>query len=384
MTTVSPDTSPIVHGETSGDDAIGGIDHLEMYVGDARQAAYLFASTFGFRISGEGGPETGLEHQRSILLEQADIRLLFTSALSPEHPAADYVARHGDGVAVVAFRVTDVSTVYGRAVAGGAEGISAPTRHGRGDEEVVLAEVSGFGDVIHRLVQRETPDGSFWPGAIERRTPPSPAGSPAPAFGERLELVDHLAICLPAGRLGPTVRHYQEAFGFQEIFSEYIEVGEQGMDSRVVQSPSGGVTFTLLEPDTSRQQGQIDNFLTWHGGPGVQHVAFLTRDIVDAVRTFSARGVGFGVTPASYYDVLEQRLGPIELPIAALREVGVLVDRDHWGQMFQIFTESMHLRRTLFFELIERHGARTFGTSNIHALYEAKERELSAARHDAD
>lgn len=384
MTTVSPDTSPIVHGATSGADAIQGIDHLEMYVSDARQAAYLFTSTFGFRVTGEGGPETGLTEQRSILLEQADIRLLLTTALSSAHPAADYVARHGDGVAVVAFRVADTSTVYERAISGGADGLRTPTRHGRGDDAVVLAEVSGFGDVIHRLVQRDTPGGSFWPGAIARRNHQPAALAPAPAWDDRLELVDHLAICLPAGRLAATVRFYQEAFGFDEIYSEYIEVGEQGMDSRVVQSPSGGVTFTLLEPDTSRQRGQIDNFLSWHGGPGVQHVALLTRDIVDAVRTLSARGVGFGVTPPSYYDVLEQRLGPIDLPVAALREVGVLVDRDHWGQMFQIFTESMHLRRTLFFELIERHGARTFGTSNIHALYEAKERELSAQRAAAD
>jgi 4-hydroxymandelate synthase len=195
-----------------------------------------------------------------------------------------------------------------------------------------------------------------------------------------LRLIDHAAVCVPAGQLGPTVDHYRDAFGFNEIFSEYVEVGEQGMDSRVVQSPSGGVTFTILEPDVTRKHGQLDDFLSWHGGAGVQHVAFATNDIVNAVRTFSGRGVGFASTPSSYYDMLEQRLGLIDVPVEALREVGVLVDRDHWGQMYQIFTQSMHVRRTLFLELIERHGARTFGTSNIKALYEAKERELDNAR----
>jgi 4-hydroxymandelate synthase len=206
-----------------------------------------------------------------------------------------------------------------------------------------------------------------------------------PDAGEGLlEVVDHLAVCLPAGELGPATQRYKDAFGFTEIFSEYVEIGDQGMESRVVQSLSGGVTLTLLQPDVVRQRGQLDDFLAWHGGAGVQHIAFRTDDIVAAVRTFSARGVGFAATPASYYEVLEQRLGPIEVPVAELKDVGVLVDRDHWGQMFQIFTQSMHVRRTLFLELIERRGARTFGTSNIHALYEAKERELAAERSSAE
>jgi 4-hydroxymandelate synthase len=197
---------------------------------------------------------------------------------------------------------------------------------------------------------------------------------------ELLQVIDHAAVCLPAGELDPTVRYYEDVFGFTEIFTEYIEIGEQGMESRVVQSPSGEVTFTFLQPDLRRRAGQIDDFLTWHGGAGVQHLAFRTSDIVGAVRTFGGRGVGFAATPASYYDVVRDWLTPQDVDVVALRELGVLVDRDHWGLMFQIFTQSMHVRRTLFFELIERHGARTFGTSNIKALYEAKERELAGLR----
>jgi 4-hydroxymandelate synthase len=353
---------------------IQGTDHIEMYVGDARQTAYFLCTAFGFRICGQGDPETGLPGQRSLLLGQGDVRILLTTGLVPDHPASAYVAQHGDGVATVALAANDATAAYEQAVAGGARVIQPPTRFARDDDEVVTATVSGFADVAHRFVQRGGPRREFLPGAIGMIGPDPDRGD------DLLHLIDHVAVCLPTGDLEPTVRHYREAFGFSEIFSEYVEVGEQGMESKVVQSPSGGVTLTLLQPDAGRQRGQIDDFLAWHGGAGVQHVAFATHDIVTAVRTFSARGVGFASTPASYYDVVEQRVGPLDVPVAALRDAGVLVDSDHWGQMYQIFTQSMHVRRTLFLELIERHGARTFGSSNIKALYEAKERELAGQR----
>jgi 4-hydroxymandelate synthase len=355
-----------------------GIDHIEMYVGDARQTAYLLCTAFGFRIRGQGGVETGLAGQRSILLGQGDVWILLTTGLTPNHPAVDYVARHGDGVAVVAFETSDAEALYAQATAGGAAGLATPAVLRRGDDEVIVATVSGFGDVTHRLVQRTGRRREFLPGRIDMIAADPESGDAL------LNVIDHAAVCMPAGQLDPTVAMYVKAFGFTEIFSEYVEVGEQGMESRVVQSPSGGVTFTILQPDVTRQHGQLDDFLDWHGGAGVQHIAFRTHDIVTAVRTFAARGVGFASTPASYYEVLESRLGPIDVPVASLREVGVLVDRDHWGQMFQIFTQSMHVRRTLFLELIERHGAKTFGTSNIKALYEAKERELAGERETTD
>jgi 4-hydroxymandelate synthase len=355
-----------------------GVDHIELFVGDARQAAYFLCTAFGFRIYGHGGPETALNGRRSLLLGQGAIRILLTSGLSGDDPANVYVTRHGDGVAVVAFETDDVRGAFGAAVAAGATPIEPPASYGRDGTTVVAATVSGFGDIAHRLVERRGSRPEFLPGAIDMTIDMTDAA--APGTGDPLRAIDHAAVCLPAGDLDPTVRFYQEVFGFTEIFHEYIEVGEQGLESRVVQSPSGGVTFTLIQPDLRRSPGQIDDFLTWHGGPGVQHVAFRTDDIVTAVRTFASRGVGFAVTPPSYYDMLEQRLGPVDVPVDQLRQLGVLVDRDHWGQMFQIFTQSMHVRRTLFFELIERHGARTFGTSNITALYEAKERELAAVR----
>jgi 4-hydroxymandelate synthase len=351
-----------------------GIDHVEFYVGDARQAAFVLCSAFGFRLLGQGGPETGLPGRRTLLLGQGDSRVLLTSGLEPDHPAVEYVSRHGDGVAVVAFGTPDAAAAYAGSVAGGATGIEPPRLHEGGGATVRTAVVSGFGDVVHRLVERHGDGGEFLPGAIEMLDAPEPAGP------ELLRAIDHAAVCLEAGTLAATTAFYRRAFGFEMIFEEYIEVADQGMFSQVVQSPGGGATLTLIEPDLRRSRGQIDDFLAWHGGPGVQHLALSSHDIVAAVDALAERGVGFAETPASYYTSAERRLGGVDLPVDRLLPRGILVDRDHWGQMYQIFARSLHVRRTYFWELIERHGARTFGTSNIPALYEAKERELAAVR----
>ena len=356
---------------------VHGIDHIELYVGDAQQSAYYYSSAFGFEVGGQGGPETGLVGQRSLLMCQGEVRMVLTSGLYAEHPATEYVQRHGDGVAVVGLRVDDTAQAFAELVGRGARPVSAPKIYEDSDSTVVIAEVVGFGDVIHRLVQRSgalpgSPDESFLPGAI-RRTEREPM-----LDAPMLYRIDHLAICVPAGQLHRTSEFYQQVFGFEQIFTEYIEVAGQGMDSLVVQSPSRLVTYTLIEPDTSRRAGQIDDFLQWHAGAGVQHIALITDDIVDTVDRLGGRGVRFLSTPATYYQSLESRVGPLPLdaPIADLSRLGILVDRDHWGQLLQIFTESTHVRRTLFIEVIERRGARTFGSGNIKALYEAKEREM--------
>ncbi|MFL6145689.1 MAG: 4-hydroxyphenylpyruvate dioxygenase [Labedaea sp.] len=351
---------------------ISGIDHIELFVGDARQTAFYLCTAFGFKICGLGGPETGLAGQRSLLLRQGEIQIVLTSGLVADHPATDYVSKHGDGVAIVAIGVDDAESAYRQLVERGARPVSPPARYVRDDVTVVFAEVSGFSDVTHRLVERHGPQREFLPGAIEV-TESDPHGD-----GKLLRTIDHLAICVPAGTLTPTAKYYEDVFGFNQIFEEYIEVGGQGMDSKVVQSQSQHVTFTLIEPDPERRAGQIDDFLTWHAGAGVQHVAFGTDDIVTAVATLADHGVRFLGTPASYYETLEERVGHLDAPLEDLRRLGVLVDRDHWGQLLQIFTESMHIRRTLFLEIIERRGALTFGSGNIKALYAAKQRELSA------
>jgi 4-hydroxymandelate synthase len=349
------------------------IDHIEFYVGDAIAMTESLCSVYGFRVFGRGGPETGLAGQRSVLLGQGAIRILLTSGLHEDHPASQFVARHGDGVAVVGFRA-DVAAAYLDAVAAGATSVAQPRWWESGQARVVTAEIEGFGEVVYRLIERQGDDGEFLPGAIVME--PGAAG----AAGDLLTLVDHVALCVPAGELDPTIAFHEQVLGFTVIFQEYVEVGGQGMISKVVQSPAGGATLTIIEPDVNRQAGQIDDFLAWHGGAGVQHLAFLTQDIVHAVRTFGERGAGFAVTPASYYDMLGDRLGPTEIGVEALAPLGILVDRDHWGQMYQIFAKSTHIRRTYFHELIERRGARTFGISNIPALYAAKDRELAEIR----
>ena len=353
------------------------IDHIEFYVGDATAMAQSLCDVYGFRVHGHGGPETGLPGQRSVLLGQGDIRVVLTSGLDQDHPAARFVAKHGDGVAVIGFRADDVAAAYADAVAAGGTSVAPPRHRERNGARVVTAEIAGFGEVVYRLVERDGPDGEFLPGAIAME--PAAAVGAGPA-GDLLTLIDHVALCVPAGELDPTIAFHERVLGFTVIFQEHVEVGGQAMMSKVVQSPPGGATFTVIEPDPGRQPGQIDDFLAWHGGAGVQHLAFRTADIVHAVRTFGQRGAGFAVTPSSYYDMLGARLGTTEIPVEALQPLGILVDRDHWGQMYQIFAKSTHIRRTYFHELIERRGARTFGMSNIPALYAAKDRELAEIR----
>ena len=360
---------------------IHGIDHIELFVGDAQQSAFYYSAAFGFTVAGQGGPETGLVGQRSLLMTQAGINLVLTSGLYPEHPATEYVLRHGDGVAVIAMETDDAAATFDELVARGARPVSRPQSYSDFDSSVIVAEVAGFGDVIHRLVERRGPGGlpiragvdsrtDFLPGAIQ------PVAAPPTLAEPLVQLIDHFAVCVPAGELQATVEFYQRVFDFDDIFSEYIQVAGQGMNSTVVQSKSGLVTYTLIEPDTGRRPGQIDDFLHWHGGAGVQHVALITDDIVSTVGRFSERGVRFLKTPASYYETLEGRVGPVDAPVAELGRLGILVDRDHWGQLLQIFAESSHVRRTFFMEVIERRGARLFGSGNIKALYEAKEREM--------
>ncbi len=351
------------------------IEHIEFYVDDVTAMTQSLCGAYGFRVYGRGGPETGLPGQRSVLVGQGAIRILLTSGLRDDHPASQFVARHGDGVGVIAFRTDDAAAAYADADAAGATGTGQPRTWQNDETRVVTAEIVGFGDVAYRFIERHGPDAEFLPGGIVMEP-----GAYAGAADDLLTLIDHVALCVPAGELDPIVAFHERVLGFKVIFEDYAEVGAQGMMSKVVQSSSGGATFTIIEPDLSRQAGQIDDFLAWHGGAGVQHLAFLTQDIVHAVRIFTERAAGFAVTPSSYYDMLGARLGTTEIPVESLRPLGILVDHDHWGQMYQIFAKSTHVRRTYFHELIDRRGARTFGMNNIPALYAAKERELAEIR----
>ncbi|MCM2393752.1 4-hydroxyphenylpyruvate dioxygenase [Streptomyces albipurpureus] len=346
---------------------IQSIDHIELFVEDAEEAASDLRDRFGFVLAGRGGAHTGLHGCESVLLRQGDITLLVTSATSSDHRAAEYVGRHGDGVGVIALRVVDARAAFAEAVGRGAVPVAPPETFGSEGDRVAFASVTGFGDVEHRFVSRARSGGPFAPLIDETGCGDFSGG----LFTE----VDHFAVCVPAGTLDETVHRYEEIFGLRQIFEERIVVGTQAMDSKVVQSGSGRLTLTVIEPDVTRDPGQIDRFIAAHDGPGVQHIAFLTEDILTAVPKSAERGVRFLTTPQSYYEMLTPRLGPIGVPMEALRELNVLADRDHSGVMLQIFTESRHQRGTLFYELIDRRGARTFGNNNIRALYAAVERQ---------
>ncbi|MDY0813699.1 4-hydroxyphenylpyruvate dioxygenase [Kitasatospora purpeofusca] len=334
--------------------SIQSIAHVEYHSADADATAAALCADYGFTaVPPEPDQLAAAEsaHARTVLVRQGGIRFLLRSADDPAHPVARYAARHGEGVAALALSCPDPQAALDRA-----------ERHGARVLDRAGGLVAGFGDTALRFVP-EVP------------AAPEPAGSGP----QLLDALDHAAICLPAGQLADAVRFCEAALGMHRIFGEYIEVGEQAMDSSVVQSASGEVTFTLIEPDTSRRAGQIDTFLADHDGAGVQHLAFRTGDIATAVRGARDRGVAFLTTPGTYYDALAERLGETAIPVETLRELDVLVDQDHGGQLFQIFARSTHPRRTYFVELIERQGAGTFGTANIKALYEAVERQRAAA-----
>ncbi|HVB42161.1 MAG TPA: 4-hydroxyphenylpyruvate dioxygenase [Streptosporangiaceae bacterium] len=346
---------------------IQGIDHIEFYVGDLEKSSAWLCDAFGFRVAGRSAPGSGTAATRSVLLRQGQIQLVLTTTAAPDDDVAQFVARHGDGVAVIAFGVDNVTSAFAEITAVGAVPISGPRSAQAGTQCVTTAVVSGFGDVVHRLVERTGTGAEFAPGTVQM----APGAGLADQDRPLLDLLDHVAVCVPAGELDSTVSYYRDVFGLAQIYDERIEVGTQAMASKVVQDHAGRVTFTLIEPDLTRDPGQIDEFLSAHGGAGVQHLAFRTEDIAAAVTALSGRGVQFLVAPAGYYQALETRLGQLAIQIDVLRGLNVLADRDRWGQMFQIFCRSTHERHTFFIELIERKGALTFGSSNIRALYEA-------------
>jgi len=352
---------------------IEGIDHVELYVRDPLRSAAALCYGYGFQIAGGASPATGLPGQESLLLRQGRIQLLLTRGLDAGHPAVAYTRRHGEGVAAVAILTDDAREAFATAVAGGAAALAPPSLAEGSDSSVRTASVTGFGDVALTFVERSGPGDEFAPGAAEMLAPAPPAGEPL------FDALDHLAVCLPGGGLAPALQRCGSAFGLNRIFDERIDIGGQSMISTVVQDPSGQVTFTLIEPDVSRDPGQIDDFLRAHDGAGVQHVALRTADIITAVRTLSGRGVEFLTAPGEYYASLEGRLGSLAIGVDQLRTWNVLADRDAGGQMFQIFARSVHERHTFFYELIERRGALTFGSQNIRALYEALEAERAAA-----
>jgi 4-hydroxyphenylpyruvate dioxygenase len=353
---------------------INGTDYVEFYVGNAKQASHYYRTAFGFELVGYRGPETGVRDRASYLLQQGKIRLVLTTAIRPDHVAAEHVHAHGDGVRDIALWVDDAREAFEKAVARGARAAQEPTVLRDDDGEVVIAAIHTYGDTIHSLVERRGYRGLFLPGfrRVESRYRPAPVG---------LQYVDHIVGNVELGRMNEWVGFYERVMGFKNLISfddTDISTEYSSLMSKVVSNGNERIKFPINEPAKGKKKSQIDEYLEFYRGPGAQHLALATEDIIGTVTALRDRGVEFLNVPTTYYDDLQQRVGTIDEPVARLQELGILVDRDPDGYLLQIFTKPVEDRPTVFYEIIERKGARSFGKGNFKALFEAIEREQAA------
>jgi len=352
-----------------------GIDHLELWVGNARAFAAFLMSGFGFEPVAHAGPETGRRDRVSYLLQQGDVRFMVTGALSPDSEVADHVRQHGDGVRDIAFLVDDVDAAYQAALAHGATPRRSPADDvdPAGHGTIRHAAIATYGETVHTFLDRSRYDGPFAP-QFEAAALPTPVG---PAVG--IERIDHVVANVEEGTLEQWVGYYERVLGFDQLvhFSdEAISTEYSALMSTVVWD-GDRVVLPINEPAVGRRKSQIEEYLDYYGAPGVQHIALRTPDILTTVRALRERGIRFLDVPATYYDDARARMGDIadELPWEPLAELGILVDRDDRGHLLQVFTECITDRPTVFIEIIQREGARGFGEGNFKALFESIERE---------
>lgn len=350
---------------------IRSIDHVEFIVGNAKQSAYYYRSAFGFKLTGYAGLETGVRDRASYLLEQGKIRFVLTTPLVPEHPFQEHLALHGDGVRDISFEVDDVERAYRETTKRGAIGVQEPREVTDNNGTYRTAAIKTYGDTLHSFVDRKSYQG-FAPGfrAITREdTVARPTG---------LAAIDHMVGNVGWNQMNDWVKWYEEVMGFHVFVSfddKDISTEYSALMSKVMASGSEKIKFPINEPATGRKKSQIEEYIDWYRGPGVQHIALATGNILEAVGKLAAQGVEFLRVPSSYYRELEDRVGKIKEPIDELERLGILVDRDDDGYMLQIFTKPVEDRPTVFFEIIQRRGARAFGKGNFKALFESIERE---------
>jgi 4-hydroxyphenylpyruvate dioxygenase len=348
-------------------------DYIEFYVGNAKQAAHYYATTFGFTPIAYAGMETGQRDRASYVLEQGKIRLVLTSGLGPESPICQHALLHGDGVKDVALEVPDAAAAYNEALRRGAKSayelLTLEDTFGR----IKRAGIYTYGETVHSFVERSDYAGPFLPGyrAIETQVPPRTRQA-------GLAAIDHVVGNVELGRMNDWVKFYEDVLGFTQIIhftDEAISTEYSALMSKVMEGGNGKIKFPINEPAQGRKKSQIEEYLDYYRSPGVQHIALLTGDILATVRRLQAQGVEFLKGIPSYYEELEERVGTIDEPLDELAKLGILVDRDEDGYLLQIFTRNVQDRPTVFFEVIQRKGARGFGEGNFKALFEAIERE---------
>jgi 4-hydroxyphenylpyruvate dioxygenase len=349
-----------------------GIDHVEYYVGNARQAAFYYSKGFGFRVTAYAGPETKVRDRSSWVCQQNDVRYVFTGGMGPESDIVKHVYQHGDGVKDVALSVPDAADAYQQTVRRGAEGVLEPEVFEDEHGKVIRASIRAYGDTLHSFIERENYSGPFLPGY--RAEEPYP--DEGPEVGIRA--IDHVVCNVPLGDMNRMVEYYANILGFSQLVhfrDDQISTEYTALMSKVMWDGSGRVKFPINEPAEGKKKSQIEEYLEYYRGPGVQHIAMATDDIIGSVDALRQRGVKFIRVPDTYYEALRERIGRIEQPIEDVERLGILVDRDEEGYLLQIFTKIQQDRPTVFYELIERHGSKGFGLGNFKELFVAIERE---------
>ena len=350
---------------------INGTDYLELYVSNAKQAAHFYKSAFGFNSLAYAGLETGLRDRESYVVVQDKIRLILTSPLQSGTEIGQHIDKHGDGVKVTALWVDDATYAYHEAVKRGADSYLEPEIIKDDDGQIVRSGIHAYGEVVHIFIERKDYIGTFLPGF----KPWNPEFKAAPVG---LKYVDHMVGNVELGAMNKWVKFYEEVLGFKQILSfddKDISTEYTALMSKVMSNGNGRIKFPINEPAPGIKKSQVDEYLEFYEGAGVQHIAVATDDIIKTVTELRNRGVEFLKVPDTYYDVLADRVGDIDENIDALRPLGILVDRDEEGYLLQIFTKTVQARPTMFFEIIQRKGATSFGKGNFKALFEALERE---------
>ncbi len=351
---------------------INGTDHIEFYVGNAKQAAHYYKTAFGFQSLAYAGPETGVRDRASYVLKQGKIRLVLTTPLNSSNPITEHIAKHGDGVKILALWVDDAYKAYEETIARGGKSYMEPKTLKDDNGEVRMSGIYTYGETVHLFVERKNYTGIFMPGykAWNSKYNPTDTG---------LLYVDHCVGNVGWNRMNPTIKWYEDVMGFVNILSfddKQINTEYSALMSKVMSNGNGFVKFPINEPAEGKKKSQIEEYLDFYEGEGVQHIAVATSDIVKTVRELMSRGVEFlDAPPKAYYDDLINRVGKIDEDIAPLQELGILVDCDEEGYLLQLFTKPVEDRPTLFFEIIQRKGAQSFGAGNFKALFESIEKE---------
>jgi 4-hydroxyphenylpyruvate dioxygenase len=351
-----------------------GTDYIEFYVGNAKQAAHFYKTAFGFQSLAYCGPETGTREKASYAIRQNNLTLVLTTPIRPNNAIADHIYKHGDGVKALALTVEDATSAWEETTKRGGKSFMKPTTSSDDDGELVMSGIHTYGEVVHLFIERDNYRGTFMPGFRKWESAYNP-----PQTG--LQYVDHCVGNVGWNQMNPWVKFYEDVMGFRNILSfddKDISTEYSALMSKVMSNGNGFVKFPINEPAEGKKKSQVEEYLEFYNGEGVQHIAMATKNIVKTVTELQKRGVQFLNIPTTYYDTLPDRVGHIDEDLEPLKRLGILVDRDNEGYLLQIFTKPVEDRPTLFFEIIHRKGAKSFGKGNFKALFEALEKEQEA------